>query len=59
MKKILVGAIAAALLGLLAGVRSSARASGGDDLCGGCPADFRCAIVNGAPQCVPEVENPR
>lgn len=54
MKKILIGLISAGVLGVLAGTARSALARGADDLCGGCPKDFKCAIVNGAPACVPE-----
>jgi len=54
MKKALIGLITAAVLGVLAGTASSASARGRDDLCGGCPKDFKCGIVNGAPACVPE-----
>ena len=60
MKKILVGLISAAVLGLVGSVAKSAPAAqGADDLCGGCPKDFRCAVVNGIPQCVPEDGAPR
>jgi hypothetical protein len=54
MKKVLIGLVSAAALALIAGSLRSASAAGGDDLCGGCPKDFKCAIVNGAPACVPE-----
>lgn len=54
MKKLFIALVSAAVLGLLIGAANSASASGGDDLCGGCPKDFKCAIVNGAPACVPE-----
>lgn len=55
MKKIVVGLISAALLGIAYGAsRSASAAQGADDLCGGCPKDFKCAVVGGVPQCVPE-----
>jgi hypothetical protein len=54
MKKALIGLVSAAALALIAGSTRSASARGGDDLCGGCPKDFKCSIVNGAPACVPE-----
>ena len=52
MKKVLIGLVSAAALALIAGSARSASARGADDLCGGCPKDFKCAIVNGAPACV-------
>lgn len=54
MKKIAIALASAALLAVLGVATRAAYARGGDDLCGGCPRDFKCAIVNGAPQCVPE-----
>lgn len=54
MKKIAIALVSAAVLGVLGGVVNAAWARGGDDLCGGCPKDFKCAIVVGVPQCVPE-----
>jgi len=52
MKKAIVGLISLVALGAV--LHFVPSRNGADDPCGGCPKDFKCAIVNGAPACVPE-----